>query len=333
MVETLEGLGMLPVSGMVRRGPFRPVFDAGDGGDGPTRFRRGNGGIVPPRPVSEMTPARPLPLPGNGGIVPPGGVFFPLLGRPGNTGIVPPARIPFISRSWWGDKETPAPTATPAPVATVQAAANVPPPNASAVTGTYTPTYSASDVVDEGAWTPPDDALIQDQYGLDQGVDEGLKDDLYASQDFQADGEGASYDNGLWGLDGAMDLIPALMPDQPTAVAAPSGGFLSNLGNFIQSALPAAAQVYASVQATKQGNPYGGAQVAQQVGRPMGTPYNTGAAYPSGAMPGGYPGGYAPPSWFSQRTIFPSLSNGAVIGIGVAVAAGVFLLMKKHRGA
>lgn len=327
MVETLEGLGMLPVSGMMRRGPFQLSFEDG------VPFRRGNGGVVPPRPVSEMTPARPLPLPGNTGVVPPGrGVFFPLFGRPGNTGIVPPDRIPFVSRPQY-QPDGSVPAATPAPMATAQAAANVPPPKASAITGTYAPSYSTGDVVDEGAWTPPDDALIQDQFGLDQSVDQGLKDDLYASQDYQADGEGESYDQSLWGLDGAMDLIPALLPEQPTAVAAPSGGgFLNNLGTFIQSALPAAAQVYASVQATKQGNPYGGAQVAQQVGRPTGTIYPNNPVYPSGPMPSGYPGGYAPPSWFSQRTIFSGMSNGAVVGIGLAAAVGVFILMKKHRG-
>lgn len=315
MIETLEGLGMLPMMKTLDDDPILGRFRAkprvvatdehtpprplplpfpkpGNTGIVPPN-RRTNGGIFPPwfrgrfLPKSEMTPAKPLPLPSP---------------TPGNTGIVPPNRLP-------------------SPISI---------PKASDLVTMDAPIYQKP--VDEDAWTPPDDALVQDQWGLDNQVDSGLRDDLYASQDYQADGEGDS----LWGLGDAWDLIPALMPESPTPVSATSsgGGFLNSLGSFITNALPTAAQVYASVQATKKGNPVLGAQVGQQAQfQPMPQ-----AGYQAGMTPGyagpGYAGpSYAAPSWFSQRTIFPSMSNGAVVALGVAAAGAMLLILKKRRGA
>lgn len=301
MVETLEGLGMLPTA---REGALDVFFRRGASGETPDRARpmptlpgkRGNTGIVPPWVLNRgaaqttHTPFKPLE---------------PIFSVPPHT---PPIPLPGLL----------SPAASPAE-----------PPRASAITSSYVPAYSPADVVDESTWTPPDDALVQDQYGLDAGVDSMLKDDLYASQDYQADGE----DDSLWGLGAVWDDIPYILPQAiptDTSSSSSSGGWLSSLGNFVQSALPAAAQVYASVQATKQGMPAQGAAIAQGA-RPVSMPsVAPGGGYPSTITP---PSGYGAPSWFSQRTILSSMSNGAVVGIAAAAGLTLLMVLKKRRGA
>jgi hypothetical protein len=309
MVETLEGLGMLPTGRestldrfFNRRGPAPQPGAPGDAPD-PARpmptlpVKRGNTGIIPPwlrRPAAPThTPPKPL---------------FPIFSVPPHT---PPVLLPGV-------------------LSPAAPASNAAAPQASAITSTYAPTYSPADVADETTWTPPDDALVSDQWGLDEGVDRTLQDDLYASQDYQADGEG----NSLWGLGDAWDVIPNVLPQAiPTDTSSSSsGGWLSSLGNFVQSALPAAAQVYASVQATKQGNPVAGSAIAQGA-----RPVMTGPMpLPGAGYPGGYSGalgGYGAPSWFSQRTILPSMSNGAVVGLAAAATLGLLVVLKHRRGA
>ncbi|HET8715719.1 MAG TPA: hypothetical protein VFM16_07835 [Holophagaceae bacterium] len=308
MVETLEGLGMLPMDRMeggalrfpLLRRPFVKTAEP-----------------MPTRPTRPLFLDRLFPR-GNTGIVPPN--------RQGNTGIVPPWRIPFQPRPQGASESKPAtPLPLPAPGNT-----GVVPPKASAIVTHDAPVYQKP-AVDEGVWTPPDDALVSDQWAMDAGVDAGLQDDLYASQDYQADSEDAGSDSSLWGL-GDLTPIPAIYPAQasPLDASSSSGGFLSTLGNFLSTTLPTAAQVYASVQATKQGNPMLGAQVGQQASARPVQPMAGGF----GPMAPAYGGpAYSGPSWFSERTIFPSLSNGAVVGIAAAAAVGLLVVLKKRRGA